>query len=163
MTARELGLPERRVTRIRLAGILHDIGKATVPNAILHKPGPLSKREYAVIQRHPEHGAQMLEHPSLSDVRQWVAMHHERPDGAGYPLGLPGSFVPLEANIVAVADAFEAMTSDRPYRDSIAYEDAMEELRRCSGSQFDATVVQALISALAREASRAGTTLVLGP
>jgi diguanylate cyclase (GGDEF)-like protein/putative nucleotidyltransferase with HDIG domain len=162
MTARELGLPERRVSRIRLAGILHDIGKATVPNSILHKPGPLSDREYDVIKRHPELGAQMLEHPSLADVREWVAMHHERPDGSGYPLGLPGSFVPLEASIVAVADAYEAMTSDRPYREAIGYEEAMDELRRCAGTQFDAAVVEALLSALEREASRAGTTLVIG-
>lgn len=162
MTARELGLPERRISRIRLAGILHDIGKATVPNSILHKPGPLSDREYEVIKRHPELGAQMLEHPSLSDVREWVAMHHERPDGRGYPLGLPGAFVPLEASIVAVADAYEAMTSDRPYREAIGYEQAMDELRRCAATQFDAMVVEALISALARETSRVGTTLVLG-
>ena len=171
MIARELGLPERRVSRIRLAGILHDIGKATVPNSILHKPGPLSEREYEVITRHPELGAQMLEHPSLSDVREWVAMHHERPDGRGYPLGLPGSFVPLEALIVAVADAYEAMTSDRPYREAIGYKGATEELRRCAGSQFDKTVVEALIAALARESSRVvpiredlrvGTTLVIG-
>ncbi|HEX5307752.1 MAG TPA: diguanylate cyclase [Solirubrobacteraceae bacterium] len=161
MTARELGLPERRVSRIRLAGILHDIGKATVPNSILHKPGPLNKREYEVIRRHPELGAQMLEHPSLSDVREWVAMHHERPDGRGYPLGLPGSFVPLEALIVAVADAYEAMTSDRPYREAIGYERATDELRRCAGSQFDATVVEALIAALAHESSRVGTTLMI--
>jgi diguanylate cyclase (GGDEF)-like protein/putative nucleotidyltransferase with HDIG domain len=162
MIARELGLPERRVSRIRLAGILHDIGKATVPNSILHKPGPLNQREYEVIMRHPELGAQMLEHPSLSDVRQWVAMHHERPDGRGYPLGLPGSFVPLEALIVAVADAYEAMTSDRPYRESIGYNAATEELRRCADSQFDKHVVEALLAALAREASRVGTTLVIG-
>jgi diguanylate cyclase (GGDEF)-like protein/putative nucleotidyltransferase with HDIG domain len=162
MAARELGLPERRVTRIRLAGILHDIGKATVPNAILHKPGSLSEREYEVIRRHPEHGAQMLEHPSLSDVREWVAMHHERPDGRGYPLGLPGSFVPLEASIVAVADAYEAMTSDRPYSAAVGYDEATEELRRCAGSQFDATVVEALIAALARQASRAGATVIIG-
>jgi diguanylate cyclase (GGDEF)-like protein/putative nucleotidyltransferase with HDIG domain len=162
MAARELGLPERRVSRIRLAGILHDIGKATVPNSILHKPGPLSDREYDVIKRHPELGAQMLEHPSLSDVREWVAMHHERPDGRGYPLGLPGSFVPLEASIVAVADAYEAMTSDRPYREAIGNEAATDELRRCAGTQFDARVVQALVAALAREAARAGPTLVIG-
>jgi diguanylate cyclase (GGDEF)-like protein/putative nucleotidyltransferase with HDIG domain len=162
MIARELGLPERRVTRIRLAGILHDIGKATVPNSILHKPGPLSDREYEVIKRHPEQGAQMLEHPSVSDVREWVAMHHERPDGRGYPLGLPGSFVPLEASIVSVADAFEAMTSERPYREAVGYEQALEELRRCAGSQFDGQVVRALIAALAREAARAGATLVIG-
>jgi HD-GYP domain-containing protein (c-di-GMP phosphodiesterase class II) len=103
----------------------------------------------------------MLEHPSLSDVREWVAMHHERPDGLGYPLGLPGQFLPLEAAIVAVADAYEAMTSDRPYREAIGYDAAMAELRRCSGTQFDPAVVEALIASLTREASRAGTTLVL--
>jgi len=162
MTGRELGLSEWRVSRIRLAGILHDIGKATVPNSILHKPGPLTEAEYAVIKRHPEHGAQMIEHPSLSDVREWVAMHHERPDGLGYPLGLPASALPLEARIVAVADAYEAMTSDRPYREAIGYDAAMAELRRCAGTQFDAAVVEALIAALRREALRAGSTFALG-
>jgi diguanylate cyclase (GGDEF)-like protein/putative nucleotidyltransferase with HDIG domain len=156
MMARELGLPERRVSRIRLAGILHDIGKAGVPNGILHKPGPLTEEEYATIKRHPELGAQMIEHISLSDVREWVAAHHERPDGLGYPNGLSGSAIALEARIVAVADAYEAMTSDRPYRDSLGYEAALAELRRCAGTQFDAVVVEALIDALAREATPAG-------
>ncbi len=156
MMARELGLPERRVSRIRLAGILHDIGKAGVPNSILHKPGPLTEEEYAQIKRHPELGAQMIEHISLSDVREWVAAHHERPDGLGYPHGLSGSAIALEARIVAVADAYEAMTSDRPYRDSIGYEAALAELRRHAGTQFDAAVVNALIDALAREATLAG-------
>lgn len=156
MMARELGLPERRVSRIRLAGILHDIGKAGVPNSILHKPGPLTEEEYEIIKRHPELGAQMIEHISLSDVREWVAAHHERPDGLGYPRGLSGSAIPLEARIVAVADAYEAMTSDRPYRDSIGYEAALAELRRHAGTQFDAVVVNALIDALEREATQAG-------
>ncbi len=156
MMARELGLPERRVSRIRLAGILHDIGKAGVPNSILHKPGPLTEEEYAQIKRHPELGAQMIEHIGLSDVREWVAAHHERPDGLGYPHGLSGSAIALEARIVAVADAYEAMTSDRPYRDSIGYEAALAELRCHAGTQFDATVVGALIDALAREATLAG-------
>ncbi|MGA7705098.1 MAG: diguanylate cyclase, partial [Solirubrobacteraceae bacterium] len=122
MTARELGLPEWRISRIRLAGILHDIGKAGVPNSILHKPGRLSPEEYEVIKRHPALGAQMIEHISLSDVREWVAAHHERPDGLGYPRGLYAGQIPLEARIVAVADAYEAMTSDRPYRDAIGYD-----------------------------------------
>jgi diguanylate cyclase (GGDEF)-like protein/putative nucleotidyltransferase with HDIG domain len=156
MMARKLGLPERRVSRIRLAGILHDIGKAGVPNSILHKPGPLTDEEYAIIKRHPELGAQMIEHISLSDVREWVAAHHERPDGLGYPHGLAGSAIALEARIVAVADAYEAMTSDRPYRDSIGYEGALAELRRCSGTQFDGDVVDALIHALTRDATQAG-------
>jgi diguanylate cyclase (GGDEF)-like protein/putative nucleotidyltransferase with HDIG domain len=159
MMARELGLPEWRVSRIRLAGILHDIGKAGVPNSILHKPGPLTAEEYEVIKRHPELGAQMIEHISLSDVREWVAAHHERPDGRGYPLGLHDGAIPLEAHIVAVADAYEAMTSDRPYRDSIGYDAALAELRHGAGTQFDALVVKAFIDVLTREARRAGTPL----
>jgi|HubBroStandDraft_3_1064219.scaffolds.fasta_scaffold03982_3 diguanylate cyclase (GGDEF)-like protein/putative nucleotidyltransferase with HDIG domain len=162
MTARELGLPERRVSRIRLAGILHDIGKAGVPNRILHKPGPLTVEEYEQIKRHPELGAQIIEHVSLSDVREWIAAHHERPDGLGYPRGLSAGTIPIEAQIVAVADAYEAMTSDRPYRDSIGYEAAIAELRHCAGTQFSEPVVEAFLAALAREAKLAGTTLAAG-
>jgi diguanylate cyclase (GGDEF)-like protein/putative nucleotidyltransferase with HDIG domain len=162
MMARELGLPERRVSRVRLAGILHDIGKAGIPNHILHKPGPLTDEEYVQIKRHPALGAQMTEHISLSDVREWVGTHHERPDGLGYPLGLSGGAIALEARIVAVADAYEAMTSDRPYRDSLGYDAALDELARCAGTQFDARVVGAFIAALEREAIRAGTTLTAG-
>jgi diguanylate cyclase (GGDEF)-like protein/putative nucleotidyltransferase with HDIG domain len=154
MMARELGLSEWRVSRVRLAGILHDIGKAGVSNSILHKPGPLTKEEFEVIKGHPALGAQILEHVSLSDVREWVAAHHERPDGRGYPLGLSNGAIPLEARIVAVADAYEAMTSDRPYRDSIGYDAALGELQLYAGTQFDARVVQAFIAALEREASR---------
>ena len=99
----------------------------------------------------------MIEHVSLSDVREWVAAHHERPDGLGYPLGLHAGQIPLEARIVAVADAYEAMTSDRSYRDSIGYEAALAELRHCSGTQFDGRVVQAFIAVLSREVIPAGT------
>ncbi|MGA9874584.1 MAG: diguanylate cyclase [Solirubrobacteraceae bacterium] len=162
MMARELGLPERRVSRIRLAGILHDIGKAGVPNSILHKPGPLTVEEYEQIKRHPALGAQIIEHVSLSDVREWVVAHHERPDGLGYPLGLCRGAIPLEARIVAVADAYEAMTSDRPYRDSIGYDAAIAELRHCAGTQFDALVVEAFIAALRREATRTESKLAAG-
>jgi diguanylate cyclase (GGDEF)-like protein/putative nucleotidyltransferase with HDIG domain len=162
MMARELGLPERRVSRVRLAGILHDIGKAGVPNRILHKPASLTDEEFAIIKRHPELGAQIIEHVSLSDVREWVAAHHERPDGLGYPLGLSGGAIPLEARIVAVADAYEAMTSDRSYRDSLGYEAALNELARCAGTQFDERVVGAFIAALEREATRVGATVTTG-
>ncbi len=99
----------------------------------------------------------MIEHISLSDVREWVAAHHERPDGLGYPLGLLAGQISLEAYIVAVADAYEAMTSDRPYRNSIGYEAALAELRRHAGTQFDGRVVQAFIVALSRESMPAGT------
>jgi diguanylate cyclase (GGDEF)-like protein/putative nucleotidyltransferase with HDIG domain len=156
MMARELGLPERRVSRVRLAGILHDIGKAGIPNRILHKRGPLTEEEYETIKGHPALGAQIIEHPSLSDVREWVAAHHERPDGLGYPLGLHSGAVAIEARIVAVADAYEAMTSDRPYRDSVGYDAALAELRHGAGTQFDPLVVEAFIAVLAREATRAG-------
>jgi diguanylate cyclase (GGDEF)-like protein/putative nucleotidyltransferase with HDIG domain len=159
MMARELGLPEQRVIRVRLAGILHDIGKVCVPNSILHKPGGLTDEEFTIIRRHPELGAQILEHPSLSDVREWVAAHHERPDGRGYPLGLSGDAVPIEAQIVAVADAYEAMTSDRSYRDSIGYAAARGELERCAGTQFDPLVVEAFLAALEREYERTAAVL----
>jgi diguanylate cyclase (GGDEF)-like protein/putative nucleotidyltransferase with HDIG domain len=159
LMARELGLPERRVSRIRLAGMLHDIGKACVPDSILQKPGRLSEQEFVVIRRHPELGAQILQHPSLADVRAWVGAHHERPDGRGYPLGIAGDALTIEARILAVADAYEAMTSDRSYRASIGHTAARAELQRCAGSQFDQQVVDAFLTALERERDRAEITL----
>jgi len=160
LMARELGLPERRVSRIRLAGMLHDIGKACVPESILQKPGRLTDGEFAVIRRHPEMGAQILQHPSLADVRAWVGAHHERPDGHGYPSGIAGDALALEARILAVADAYEAMTSDRSYRASIGHTAARAELKRCAGSQFDPHIIEAFLAALEREGERAEMTLV---
>jgi putative nucleotidyltransferase with HDIG domain len=162
LMARELGLSEQHIGRVRLAGLLHDVGKVGVPDAILKKPGKLTPEEVAVIRRHPELGGQILEHPSLVDVQAWVAAHHERPDGTGYPLGLAGEAVPLEARIVAVADAYEAMTSDRSYRDAIGHTAAREELRRFAGTQFDARVVDAFLAVLERESERAGVVLAGG-
>jgi len=162
LMARELGLSERRVGRVRLAGLLHDVGKIGVPDAILRKPGALTDAERAVIVRHPELGAQILEHPSLADVQEWVGAHHERPDGTGYPRGLSGDALPLEARIVAVADAYEAMTSDRSYRDAIGHARARDELRRHAGTQFDVRVVTAFLAVLDREAERADELLSAG-
>jgi diguanylate cyclase (GGDEF)-like protein/putative nucleotidyltransferase with HDIG domain len=159
MMARELGLPEQRIGRVRLAGLLHDIGKVGVPDSILSKPAKLTDEEFATIKRHPELGAQILEHTSFADVRAWVGAHHERPDGRGYPLGLRDEAVPLEARILAVADAYEAMTSDRAYRSSIGQEAARAELKRCAGSQFDPLVVNALLTCLERESDRADAML----
>ncbi|HXN36707.1 MAG TPA: diguanylate cyclase [Solirubrobacteraceae bacterium] len=159
MMAVELGLSQQRVERVRLAGMLHDVGKVGVPDEILSKPAQLSDAEFAVIKRHPELGAQILEHPGLADVRTWVGAHHERPDGRGYPLGIAGEQIPIEAKILAVADAYEAMTSDRAYRASIGPTAAREELRRCAGSQFDARVVEALLTVLDREGERLRLTL----
>jgi diguanylate cyclase (GGDEF)-like protein/putative nucleotidyltransferase with HDIG domain len=159
MMARELGLPESRVGRVRLAGMLHDIGKVGVPDAILRKPGKLTDEEFALIKMHPELGAQILEHASLADVRLWVGDHHERPDGRGYPRGLGGAELSLEARILAVADSYEAMTSDRSYRSSIGHAAARAELVRCAGSQFDPRVVKSLLAVLERESNRAEATL----
>jgi diguanylate cyclase (GGDEF)-like protein/putative nucleotidyltransferase with HDIG domain len=151
MMAKELGLSEQRVSQVRLAGLLHDIGKIAIPAAILDKPGVLTDGEYEIAKRHPELGAELLSHPALSEVRGWVATHHERPDGRGYPFGLAGQAIAIEARIVAVADAYEAMTSDRVYRSSIGHAAAREELERHSGTQFDRRVVEAFITVLDRD------------
>jgi diguanylate cyclase (GGDEF)-like protein/putative nucleotidyltransferase with HDIG domain len=155
MMAGELGLPEAKVGRVRLAGILHDIGKVGVPDAILAKPGKLTDDEWVLIRRHPELGAQILEHASLADVRAWVVAHHERLDGRGYPHGLAEGEIPLGARILAVADAFEAMTSDRAYSRSMGHLAARAELVRCAGTQFDPQVVDVFLRVLDRESARA--------
>jgi HD-GYP domain-containing protein (c-di-GMP phosphodiesterase class II) len=152
LVARSLGVSERDMYGLEMGALLHDIGKVGVPDRILRKPGRLTDEELAAIRRHPELGVQILEHPSLADVRAWVGAHHERPDGLGYPAGISGDALPLEARIVAVADAYEAMTSDRSYRDSIGQVRARAELRRCAGSQFDRRVVEAFLAAVERSA-----------
>ena len=116
LIAVELGLSKELIERVQLAGVLHDIGKIGVADAIVNKAGPLDPEEWNEIKKHPEFGARMLERAELWDIADWVVAHHERPDGKGYPLGLTGDEVPLEARIVAVADAYEAMTTDRVYR-----------------------------------------------
>ncbi|HVE67769.1 MAG TPA: diguanylate cyclase [Solirubrobacteraceae bacterium] len=148
LIARELGLPRERVERVRLAGVLHDIGKIGVSDVILRKPGPLDDAEWAEMRRHPEIGARILGASEFDDVREWVLSHHERPDGRGYPAGLRGDAIPLESRILAVADAYEAMTSDRVYRAAIGGEAARAELRRGAGTQFDRDVVQAFLTVL---------------
>jgi diguanylate cyclase (GGDEF)-like protein/putative nucleotidyltransferase with HDIG domain len=160
MMARQLGLSEQRASRVQLAGRLHDIGKVGVPDSILSKPAKLTDEEFAVIKRHPELGAQILEHHSLEDVRRWVGAHHERPDGRGYPLALAGEAIPIEARILAVADSYEAMTSDRAYSPSIGHTAARAELERCVGAQFDARVVEAFLAALQHDAEHAEAALV---
>jgi diguanylate cyclase (GGDEF)-like protein len=147
-TALALGLTPDRVDRIHAAGVLHDLGKLGIADAILHKPGKLDDAEWKEIQRHPEIGARILEHAGLADIAGWVRAHHERVDGRGYPKGSAGDQIPLEARILAVADAYEAMVADRPYRAGIAPADAREELIRCAGTQFDPAVVGAFMASL---------------
>jgi HD-GYP domain-containing protein (c-di-GMP phosphodiesterase class II) len=131
-----------------VAGVLHDIGKIGLPDAILQKPGRLGRAELAEIRTHPEIGAQVLSGRGLEDLRTWVLAHHERPDGMGYPAGLEDLAIPLEAKILAVADAFEAMTADRVYRPGIGTKAARAELLRCAGTQFDSRVVAAFLTVL---------------
>jgi diguanylate cyclase (GGDEF)-like protein/putative nucleotidyltransferase with HDIG domain len=148
MIAAELGLPPERVKRVEVAGVLHDIGKVGLPDAILQKPGPLGKSELAEIRTHPEIGAQILNSRGLEDLREWILAHHERPDGKGYPCGLTDTEIPIEAKILAVADAYEAMTADRVYRAGVEERAARAELLRCAGDQFDSRVVAAFLTAL---------------
>jgi diguanylate cyclase (GGDEF)-like protein/putative nucleotidyltransferase with HDIG domain len=148
LTARELGLPPDAVERVRLAGILHDVGRVGLPDALLRKAGPLTESEWALVRSHPEIGARIVETTDFDDIRSWVLLHHVRPDGRGYPEGHRWESVPLEARILAVADAYEAMTSDRPYREALALDAAAALLRLGAGRQFDAQVVAALLRAL---------------
>jgi diguanylate cyclase (GGDEF)-like protein/putative nucleotidyltransferase with HDIG domain len=156
--ARQLDLPREKIDRMRVAGILHDIGKIGVADSILCKPGPLTDDEYDAMKKHPEIGARILGGSNLDDIREWVLAHHERPDGRGYPLGLSGEEIPIEARILAVADAYEAMTSDRVYRPAIGAYAAREELLKWSGQQFDSDVVAAFLRALEDEAGSRGAT-----
>jgi diguanylate cyclase (GGDEF)-like protein len=148
LTAEQLGMAADHVERVEMAGRLHDIGKIGVPNAVLQKPGPLGSREMSQVRTHPEIGAQVLAGEGLEDLRNWVVAHHERPDGKGYPARLKDADIPLEAKIIAVADAYEAMTADRVYRTGIGARSARVELLRCAGTQFDPRVVAAFMAVL---------------
>ena len=148
--ARELELDEGAVESVRLAGLLHDVGKIGISDSIVAKPGPLDDAEWIEMQNHPRIGASILDDAGLEDIREWILAHHERPDGAGYPRGLRDEEIPLEAKILAVADAYEAMTNDRCYRRAIGRERAVAELRRHAGRQFDEVVVEAFVVVLDR-------------
>jgi HD-GYP domain-containing protein (c-di-GMP phosphodiesterase class II) len=148
MTARQMGFGPEAVERVRLAGVLHDIGKIGIPDSVLNKPGPLTKDEWVLMHKHPEIAARILDGADLDDIREWVLSHHERPDGRGYPSGASDGDLSLEARIIAVADAFEAMTSDRIYRPAMSEHAARAELARHSGTQFDAGVVQSFLHVL---------------
>jgi diguanylate cyclase (GGDEF)-like protein len=149
-TAERLGLMPDEVECIRLAAELHDVGKAAIPDAILLKPGPLNDDEWAFVRRHTVIGERIVRAaPSLAHTADLVRWHHERPDGTGYPDALAGDEIPVGARIIAVSDVFDAMVSDRPYRDGRTVDDALAELRRCAGTQFDAAVVDAFAAVVA--------------
>jgi len=142
--ASRLGLDQEQIELSRLAGSLHDLGKLAIPEEILRKPGPLTGPERLVLERHPQIGFRMLDSLGIDPVAKWILHHHERWDGTGYPDRLPGDEIPLGARIIFVVDAYDAMTSDRVYRGRLSREDALAELERCAGTQFDPAVVAAL-------------------
>jgi HD-GYP domain-containing protein (c-di-GMP phosphodiesterase class II) len=146
-----LGLPDSQLATVSYAAYLHDIGKVEVSDEILNKAGPLTDEERAEMEQHPLHGEKMLDGKVfLSDAARIVGAHHERYDGSGYPRGLKGDTIPIEARIVAVVDAYDAMTSQRPYRKALTEAQAREELRKYAGTQFDPRVVRAFLAILER-------------
>ena len=143
--ARALGFERAEQRRVGLAGALHDIGKRNIDARVLGKTEALDADEWAQIRMHPELGERRLRGAGLDDIALWVRWHHERPDGRGYPDGLPGAKVPLEARILAVADAYDAMVTERCYGSTLEPDEALAELRHCAGSQFDPVVVAAAV------------------
>lgn len=149
--AEDLGFDPRRVLKMRLAGLLHDVGKIGIADAILQKPAKLTDEEFEVMKTHAALGHSILYAAELFDESHWVLHHHERIDGRGYPDGLAGDEIPFESRVILVADAFEAITSDRPYRRGRPEADALEELERHAGTQFDPECVGALKRVLWRD------------
>lgn len=148
----QLGLDEQMLERLRFGGLLHDLGKVALPDAILSAPRTLTPEEWAMVRRHPEFGHALLDGVGIEPVDDWVLHHHERWDGQGYPGGLAGEAIPLGARIIFVADAFEAITAERPYRPAQSVDIAMAELWANAGTQFDPEVVAALERYLAESA-----------
>jgi diguanylate cyclase (GGDEF)-like protein len=156
LLAEELGFSENVRRTLRIAGLLHDVGKICIPDRILRKPGPLTDEEYEIIKQHIVIADYLLvDLPNVDEVRSAVLHHHERFDGSGYVRGLKGEEIPLLGRLMAVADAFSAMVLDRPYRQGRSFEEALDELRRCSGTQFDPQMVDAFVRAVERQLAAA--------
>ncbi len=153
MLGRQMGLGSNALEQLKYAGYLHDVGKIGIPDSLLGKTGRLSIAEWKLVKKHPIVSARILDPVRIAPaVKSAVRHHHERYDGKGYPDGLAGASIPLEARIMAVADSFEAMTSDRPYRKALTKQKAVNELMRCAGTQFDPACVDAFLDAIGRQA-----------
>jgi putative two-component system response regulator len=148
--ARRMGMSEREIEGVRLGGLLHDLGKIAVPDGVLLKPGPLDRAEFALVRRHPEAGAEIVRPLRAFDGPEPAILHHhERFDGTGYPYGLRGEQIPLAARVVAVADSFDAMTTDRPYRAALSQAVAFQRLEDGRGEQWDPSTVDVFLAAYA--------------
>jgi HD-GYP domain-containing protein (c-di-GMP phosphodiesterase class II) len=148
--ARRLGWSEEKLAELRLGATLHDIGKVNVRPEVLGKPGRLDEAELAEVRAHPVEGAWLIAGvASVAPALPYVLFHHERWDGAGYPTRRAGLEIPVEGRLLAVVDAFDAMTSSRPYRHAVDFEGAAAEVRRCSGTQFDPAIAEAFGDAYA--------------
>jgi PAS domain S-box-containing protein/putative nucleotidyltransferase with HDIG domain len=148
----EMGLPEEQVERIRIASLVHDIGKIHIPSEILSKPSPLRKTEFELLKGHPAAGAEIISRFAFpEDISTIVHQHHERLDGSGYPDGLKGDEILFEARILAVADVVEAMVSHRPYRPAHSFDEALEEISSRSGTLYDPAVVEACVKVFSRK------------
>jgi HD domain len=155
MIARQIGMRADRTEAIMFAGMLHDVGKLGVPTKVLQKTGPLTEEEFAAIQLHPMRGLEIVrEIGFLNEALAGIMHHHEKIDGTGYPMGFAGDEIPEFARVIAVADAFDSMTSTRSYREARRMSEAIDELRRGAGSQFDPVLVEAFIAALHRDGWR---------
>lgn len=152
--ARKMEIPEERLYQVEVAALLHDVGKIGVPDAILKKAGPLTPEERALINRHPEYSWSILRlFPGLEEASLYALHHHESVDGTGYPAGLKGNDIPLVSRIICVIDAFDAMVSNRCYRQGLPHPEAIARLLRSCGTQFDRDVVQAFVPIAQQEAA----------
>jgi len=145
--ATEMNLDKNSVNQMKIAGLIHDIVKMGIDEKIHNKPGKITDAEKTEIEKHPENGWGLLSSTNeFSELAQFVLNHHEKWDGSGYPNGLKGETIPLEARIIAVADAYDAMTSDRSYRNGLSQEEAIKELKRCSSTQFDPKLIEVFVN-----------------
>ena len=143
-----LGLPDDEMEKLRISALLHDVGKIAIEDNILKKPAALTNEEYEIMKQHPQKGYKIMSQiPAISDFLPGMYMHHEMMDGNGYPQGLKGDQIPMQARIVSVADTFDAMTTDRPYQKGMSLEDALARIRTFVGTRYDARVVEALVEA----------------